>query len=81
MTPVISLKFNFFSPENLEIFVKVIDGWGYNGHYWIFASGLTSLGVSRRVTDTVGGTVFVHDNGSGQVFAPVLDIQAIPCGE
>lgn len=76
-----SLKFSFFSPENLEVFVKVIDGCGYNGHYWIFASGLTSLSVTLLVTDTVGGAVFIHNNNSGHVFRPVLEIEAFPCGE
>lgn len=74
-----SIKFTFFTPENLELFVKVIDGCGYNGHYWIFASGLTNLGVSLRVTDTLSGTVYVHDNPSGQTFAPLLDIEAFAC--
>ena len=74
-----SIKFTFFTPENLELFVKVIDGCGYNGHYWIFASGLTNLGVSLRVTDTSSGTVYAYDNPSGQTFAPLLDIEAFAC--
>ena len=57
------VSIQLLSPANLEIFVKVIDGCGFNGHYWVFASGLTNLGVSLRVTDAVGGTTFVHDNG------------------
>lgn len=76
-----SLKFSFFSPANLEMFVKVVDGCSFNGHFWVFASGLTNLGVSLRVTDTVGGTIFVHNNRSGQTFTPALDIEAFPCGE
>jgi hypothetical protein len=76
-----SLKFSFFSPENLELFVKVIDGCGYNGHYWFFASGLTSLSVTLLITDTVGGSVFIHNNNSGHVFVPVLEIQGTACGE
>ena len=74
-----SIKFSFFRPENLELFVKVIDGCGTNGHYWLFASGLTNLGVSLRVTDTSTGTVYTHDNPSGQTFSPLLDIEAFAC--
>ena len=74
-----SLKFYFFEPENLEVFVKILDGCGYNGYYWIFASGLTDLGVSVRVTDTLSGDVYSHDNPRGRVFTPLLDIEAFPC--
>jgi hypothetical protein len=76
-----SIKFSFFAPANLEVFAKVIDGCGYNGHYWIFASGLTNLGVALRVTDTTTGEAYEIDNPSGQTFAPVLDIQAFACSQ
>jgi hypothetical protein len=74
-----SVKFYFFTPENLEVFVKVLDGCGYNDHYWIFASGLTDLGVSLSVSDARTGQIYTHDNPPGQVFAPLLDITAFPC--
>lgn len=35
--------FYFFSPDNLEVMVKVLDGCAINGHYWVFAAGLTDL--------------------------------------
>ena len=74
-----SLKFTFFDPRNLELFVKVIDGCGFNGHFWIFASGLTDVAVSLRVTDTVSGAVYGHENPAGTAFLPLLDIQAFAC--
>lgn len=74
-----SVEFSFFDPRNLELFVKVIDGCGFNGRYWIFASGLTDVAVSLRVTDTVAGAVYAHENPIGTPFLPLLDIQAFAC--
>lgn len=74
-----SVKFTFFAPENLEVFVKVLDGCGTNGHYWVFASGLTNLGVTLSVTDTVTGQVYPYVSPPGQTFASLLDIEAFPC--
>jgi hypothetical protein len=76
-----SVTFTFFSPEIPEVFVKILDGCGYNDHTWIFASGLTNLGVSLRVTDTETGQVYSHENAPGQLFAPLLDIEAFPCAQ
>ncbi len=74
-----SLKMSFFDPANLELFLKVIDGCGANGHYWVFASGLTNAGVSLRITDRVRGVVKTYDNPAGQAFVPRLDIEAFAC--
>lgn len=43
------------NPENPEVFVKVLDGRPINGHFWVFFSGLTDLGYTLTVTDTVTG--------------------------
>lgn len=37
--------FWFFSAENLELVVKVLNGCAFNGNYWVFAGGLTNVGV------------------------------------
>jgi hypothetical protein len=76
-----SVAFSFFDEAILELFVKVVDGCGFNGHYWVYASGLTNVGVSLVLTDEVGATVYRVENPPGQPFAPVLDIDAFPCGE
>ena len=76
-----SVAFTFFGPgSGLERFVKVIDGCDFNGHYWVFAAGLTNVGVALRIRDTVGGTVYAIDREPGQEFGSVSDILAIPCG-
>lgn len=43
--------FWFFTPENIEVTVKVLDGRPVNGHYWIFLSGMTDLGLTVTVTN------------------------------
>ncbi len=74
-----SLKFSFFTPENLELLLKIIDGCSYNGHYWVFFSGLTNVGVSLRITDMSNGAVYSYDNPPGTTLVPALDIQALAC--
>lgn len=44
--------FWFFTPENIEVTVKLLDGRPVNGHYWIFLSGMTDLGLTVTVTQS-----------------------------
>lgn len=46
--------FWFFEEENLEATVKVIDGRGLNGHFWVFVASMTDVGFTlgvRRLDD------------------------------
>ena len=43
--------FWFFDPNNWELLVKVLDGCGVNGHYWVFAAATTTVEYTLRVTD------------------------------
>lgn len=43
--------FWFFSPDNIEVPVKLLDGRSVNGHYWLFLSGMTDLGLTVTVTN------------------------------
>jgi hypothetical protein len=45
----------FFRPDNVELLVKVLDGRGVNGHFWVFYASLTDLEYTLRVRDTVTG--------------------------
>jgi hypothetical protein len=47
--------FWFFSPDNTEIFVKVLDGTGFNGKYWVFFGSITDQSYTIEVTDSVTG--------------------------
>lgn len=68
--------FYFFGADNVELLVKVIDGCDFNGYYWVFASGLTNLGVEFRVEDTATGNVMGYSSPLGTDFAPILDTMA-----
>ena len=71
--------FWFFSPDNLEVFVKVLDGCPANSRKWVFASGMTNVGVTLTVTDTVTGIARTYENPINTPFAPVQDVAAFLC--
>jgi hypothetical protein len=68
----------FFSPDNVEIVVKVLDGCAINGHYWVFAGGLTNVDDCLRVTDTQTGGFTLYCNRPDTPFQPVQDTSAFP---
>lgn len=51
----LSGHFWFFTPDNLELSVKILDGRTLNGHFWIFWGALSDVGYTLRVTDTETG--------------------------
>ncbi|MEM8995385.1 MAG: hypothetical protein AAGF23_11400, partial [Acidobacteriota bacterium] len=69
--------FWFFDPGNVELIVKVLDACGepYD-RFWVFAGGLTNVGVRLQVTDTVTGDVRIYQNTLGQRFQPIQDTDA-----
>lgn len=71
-------EFWFFQADNVELLVKVIDGCGTSlDAYWVFAAGLTNVGVQLTVTDTQSEVApRIYDNEVGTDFAPILDSAA-----
>ncbi|HEV7518650.1 MAG TPA: hypothetical protein VGR07_20330, partial [Thermoanaerobaculia bacterium] len=69
----------FFDAANVEAVVKVIDGCGLGGHYWVFAGGLTNVQVVITVTDLETGAVKTYTNPLGRAFAPIQDTSAFVC--
>ena len=63
--------FWFFASSNLELVVKVLDGCAVNGSYWVFAAGLTDVGVTVTVTDTQTGESRSYTNPAGVPFPPL----------
>ncbi|HEX4953833.1 MAG TPA: hypothetical protein VF017_10615 [Thermoanaerobaculia bacterium] len=53
--------FWFFDRENIEVTVKILDGRGINGRFWLFAATLTDLGYTLAVRDTGDGTCLLSD--------------------
>jgi len=66
----------FFDSGNVEAVVKLLNGCGVNQRYWVFAAGLTDVGVALTVTDTQNGTVKTYQNPRGTAFAPIQDTSA-----
>lgn len=57
--------FWFFTPSNLEVAVKVLDGRAENGKFWVFGGQLTDVEYTLEITDTATGAVWTHHNPAG----------------
>ncbi len=71
--------FWFFSPDNIELIVKVLDACAINGHFWMFAAGLTDVEVELLVDDTAVGLTRSYFHSSGSPLETIRDVQAFPC--
>jgi streptogramin lyase len=73
--------FWFFSQDNPELLVKVLNGCSENGKHWVYLSAGTNVGLIITVADTVTGEVHTYYNLDRKAFAPVQDTSALACGE
>jgi hypothetical protein len=69
--------FWFFSPDNLELMIKVLDGTPVNGHFWVYYGALSNVEYTVSVTDTLTGTVKTYHNEPFQL-ASRADVSAFP---
>jgi photosystem II stability/assembly factor-like uncharacterized protein len=67
--------FWFFSDNNVELVVKVVDGRPFNGRFWVFYGALSDVEYTITVTDTETGAERAYFNPSGQL-ASVADTAA-----
>ena len=67
--------FSFFSANNLELLVKVVDGTAFNGKRWVFIASATDVEYTVTVTDTATNAVKTYNNHQGTL-ASIADIQA-----
>jgi hypothetical protein len=72
--------FWFFDPTSVEVVAKVVDGCSVNGHFWVFAAGLTNVRVLLTVTDTATGSVATYTNPQSTPFSSIQDTSAFVCG-
>jgi len=68
--------FYFFSPNNVEVVVKVLNGCDINNRFWVFAGGLTDVEVVLTVEDTQTGATQTYRNELDTDFSPVRDFEA-----
>ncbi|MEM7048424.1 MAG: hypothetical protein AAF604_02145 [Acidobacteriota bacterium] len=59
--------FWFFSEDNLEVLVKVLDGRPVNGHFWVLFGSLSNLAYVVEVTDTATGEMRRYGNPDGML--------------
>ncbi len=70
--------FWFFTSNNVEMVVKVVNGCAVNSSYWTFAGGLTDVNVVMTVTDTQTGATRTYTNPLSTAFQPIQDTSAFP---
>ena len=68
--------FWFFAPANWEVMVRVGNGCASNGHYGVYAAGVTDVHYVLTVTDTATGKVKQYENPAGQASAATIDLEA-----
>lgn len=65
----------FFTPDDWEMLVTVIDGCSFNDHFWVFAAATTDVEYSLAVTDTQSGESRAFGN-AGRPADPIMDTSA-----
>lgn len=68
--------FYFFSPSNLEMLLKALNGCGLNNRYWVFFAATTNVEFGVTVTDTQSGRVKSYFNPLGRPAPPIQDTDA-----
>jgi hypothetical protein len=59
--------FWFFSPANLELVVKVLDGRAINGKFWVFYGALSDVEYTLAIADTTTGVLRTYHNPAGNL--------------
>jgi hypothetical protein len=67
----------FFSSSNVEVVLKVVDGRGFNGAFWVFYGALSNVQYTITIADTSTGAVKTYSNQPGNL-ASVADTAAFP---
>ena len=69
--------FYFFSPNNWELLVKVLDGCSINNRVWVLAAATTTVQYSLKVTDMNNpGSPKIYNNGLGVASPAFIDLDA-----
>jgi hypothetical protein len=74
----------FFSPDNPEMLVKLVNGCSVNDHYWAYISATTNVGFSVTVKDTfLANVAKTYTNPDLKAAQPIQDNLALsschPC--
>ncbi|MEM7584496.1 MAG: hypothetical protein AAF560_13995 [Acidobacteriota bacterium] len=66
----------FFSPNNWEMLIKVLDGCDINNRNWVFFAATTDVAFTLTVTDTQAEVTQVYQNPQGQAANAITDTDA-----
>ena len=67
----------FFDPDNWEMLIKILNGCGLNGNYWVFFAATTNVEFTLKVTDTETGQTKQYQNALGAAADAVTDTGAL----
>ena len=70
----------FFSLDNPELLVKVLNGCSIDNRFWVYISAGTNVGVDLFVEDTHTGEVVEYHNADLTPFPTVQDVYGLSCG-
>ncbi len=68
--------FYFFSANNWEMLVKVLDGCAINDHFWLLAAATTNVEYTLEVTDTETDTIVQYFNPLGNSADALVETSA-----
>ena len=66
----------FFTSNNWEMLIKVLNGCTFNNRYWVFFAATTDVQFTVNVTDTVYNTTRQYTNSLGHPANAVTDTSA-----
>ncbi len=66
----------FFESDNWEMLIKVLNGCGFNDHYWVFAAATTDVEYTLTVEDTQTGEIWSRTNPLGNASPAITDVGA-----
>jgi hypothetical protein len=69
----------FFSQDNPEMAVKVLNGCSFNSRFWVFLSPASTVEYSITVRDVRTGQQKTYSNALGHVPSLTADTSAFPC--
>jgi len=71
--------FWFFTPDNVELTVKVLAACPVNGSFWVFVASGSTVEYEIEVTDTKTGARRTYHNDLGQIPELIADTSAFAC--
>lgn len=74
-----SLLFYFFSPDNWELMVKVLDGCAINGHFWVFGAASTDVEYEITIRDRDADLTRSWRHEAGTPAPALTDTTAFAC--